>query len=155
METDIFEKYRKLQEKFDLPQLNELKHTFRFEIEKEEEMFDQIRMEMSDRLFTFTERLIEPIIGGSDSFSCMFEQNMVTDKERNELFILYKKIQVLKWENNLLTMKPDEEKTVEWIRKAWSFWNNELENTLSSLCEKLSSSWRDLRLKNEKTSYHG
>jgi hypothetical protein len=155
METDIFEKYRKLQEKFNLPQLNELKETFRFEIEKEDEMFDQIRVEMSDRLFTFTEKLIEPIIGGSDSFCCMFEQNMVTDRERNELFMIYKKIQVLKWENNLLTMKPDEERTVEWIMKAWSFWNNELECTLTKLCQKLSSSWGNLKLKNEKTSYHG
>ena len=155
METDISEKYKRLQEKFDLPQLNELKQTFRFEIEKEDEMFEQIRLEMSDRLFSFTEKLIEPIIGGSDSFCCLFEQGMVNDKERNELFTLYKKIQVLKWENNLLAMKPDEERTVEWIRKAWSFWNSELECTLSKLCEKLSLSWNDLKLKNEKTDYHG
>ena len=141
--------------KFDLPQLNDLKQTFRFEIEKEDEMFEQIRLEISERLFTFTEKLIEPIIGGSDSFCCMFEQDMINNKERNELFKIYRKIQVLKWENNLLTMKPDEERTMQWIRKAWSFWNNELESTLTSLCDKLSTSWEDLRLKNEKTDYHG
>jgi len=155
METEIFEKYRKIQEKFNLPHLNELKETFKFEIEKEDEIFDQIRMEISDRLFTFTERLIEPIIGGADSFCCLFEQNMITKKERFELFILYKKIQVLKWENNLLTMKPDEAKTAEWIAKAWAFWNEELETMLTELCRKLSISWGNLKLKNEKTSYHG
>jgi hypothetical protein len=155
MNSKIFEKYKELQERFNLPQLNELKETFNFDIEQEENIFDQIRNEISDKLFTFTEKLIEPVIGGSDSFSCLFEQDMITEKDRNELFAIYKKIQVLKWENNMLTMKPDEKLTARWIQKAWDLWNSELEDNLAMLCKKLSTCWGNLKSENQKTYYHG
>jgi len=68
MNSEILERYKKMQERFKLPRLNELRDTFKFDIEKKDGMFDQIRLEISDRLFTFTEKIIEPIIAGSDSF---------------------------------------------------------------------------------------
>src|SRR3989344_3858802 len=117
MNSEIPERYKRMQDKLQLPKLNELRETFKFEIENEEEIFDQIRIEISERLFTFTERIVEPIIAGSDSLCCMFEQNMVTDEERSRMFELYKKIQVLKWENNILMMRPDEKEIAKWINK--------------------------------------
>jgi hypothetical protein len=110
---------------------------------------------MSERLFSFTERIIEPIIAGTDSVSCLLEQNMITKREKENLFGLYKKIQVLKWENNLLILKPDQRQTLEWIRKTWDFWNNDLGNQLSKTCRKLSESWKKLKFKEDKSYYHG
>lgn len=112
MDMQILEHYKKVQDKFNLPQLQELKDTFTFEIDNSEKLIDRIRIEISDRLFSFTERVIEPIIGGADIFSCLFEQDMITEKEREKLFKLYKSVQVLKWENNLLVVRPDEKKTL-------------------------------------------
>ncbi len=155
MNSDILERYRKVQERFNLPKFNDLKDTFQFEIDKEDGMFDQIRIEISERLFTFTEKIIEPIIAGSDSFCCLFEQNMLTDEEKNDLFRLYKKIQVLKWENNLLLTHPNEKKTMTWIAEAWSFWNNELESRLIEICKKFSNGWEYLVFENKETYYHG
>ncbi len=155
MASDKFLNYRKLQTKFNLPQLNELKETFKFDIEENEKIFDQIRTEVSDRLFNFTEKIIEPIIAGSDSYSCLFEQEMVTDKERQRLFDMYKKIQVLKWENNLLMVQPDEQKAAEWVKKTWELWNGELEVELSTVCKKLSTSWKNIRFEKSNQSYHG
>ena len=151
---DSLNRYKKLQERFGLPKLHELKNTFKFEVNGENEIFDQIRMEISDRLFSFSDRIIEPIIAGAESFCCLYEQNMVTDKEREDLFGIYRKIQELKWENNLLMIKPDEKATAEWIRKTWALWNNEM-NTLSKLCKKLSISWREMTIENKKTFYQG
>ena len=155
MNSEILERYKKMQERFKLPRLNELRDTFKFDIEKKDGMFDQIRLEISDRLFTFTEKIIEPIIAGSDSFCCLFEQNMLTDEERNDLFRVYKKIQVLKWENNLLITHPNEKEAMKWIRKTWNFWNNELENKIIKLCKKLSVGWECLEFENKETNYHG
>ncbi|MBS3053030.1 MAG: hypothetical protein J4469_00860 [Candidatus Aenigmarchaeota archaeon] len=158
MNPQILEKYKKMQDKFDLPHLNELKNTFKIEFqedEKDEKLFEQIRLEISDKLFAFTEKIIEPIIGGAETFSGIFEQSMLTEAEREKLFRLYKKIQVLKWENNLLIMKPDERETAKWIKKTWDFWNNELEDELRTVCKKLSTSWQTLRFKDEKTTYLG
>src|SRR3989338_1328438 len=148
-----FERYKKIQEKFNLPQLHDLRNTFKFELEDSEKLIDDIRTEISDRLFGFTEKILEPIIGGSESFCCMFEQDMISNAERQKLFDLYKKIQVLKWENNLLIVKPDDNTTAEWINRTWNLWNNELETELGALCKKLSIAWKDLKIKDEKTHY--
>ncbi len=155
MNSAGFEKYKRIQERFGLPHLNELKEIFKLDLEDDEVTFDELRGEISDKLFMFTEKTIEPIIAGYDSFSGMYEQNMLSEKEITSLFKLYKKIQVLKWENNLLMLKPEEKATAEWIKKVWTFWNQEFEPELSKTCRKLSVSWQNLEFKNEKTSYHG
>lgn len=144
-----------MQDKFKLPQLKELKETFKFELEENDKIFDQIRGEISERIFTFTEKIIEPVIAGSESYSCIFEQEMLTDMERQKLFDIYKKIQVLKWENNLLMLHPDEKKAAEWVKKTWEIWNSDIEGELSKVCKKLSSSWGDLRFKSEHQTYNG
>ncbi len=144
-----------MQDKFNLPQFCELKDTFKLDVEDSDEIFDNIRNEISEKLFTFTERVLEPVVGGSDSFSCIFEQHMITDEERGSMFELYKKIQVLKWENNMLIINPDEKRTAEWIRKAWDLWNNELEKEFSKICKKFSAAWFGLKFKNENAYYHG
>ena len=148
-------RYKKLQEKMGLPKLTELKNTFKFELNNDHEVFDQIRVEISDRLFAFSDRIVEPIIAGSDSFCCLFEQDMITKKEREEMFVIYKKIQELKWQNNLLMIKPNEKSTAEWIQQTWNLWNNEMSVTLATLCKKLAISWKDLKIKDEKAYYHG
>ena len=155
MKTDKFLTYKKMQTKFNLPQLNELKETFKFDLEENGKIFDQIRSEISERLFTFTDKIIEPVIAGSDSYSCIFEQEMLSDEERQKLFDLYKKVQALKWENNLIMLQPDEKRAAEWVKKTWEFWNTEFEDELSRLCRKLSTSWDTLTFKSDKTVYHG
>ncbi|MBI2971362.1 MAG: hypothetical protein HYY37_03030 [Candidatus Aenigmarchaeota archaeon] len=149
------ERYKKMQEKFQLPHLTELRQTFKIEIDENGEIIDQIRNEISDHLFTFTERIIEPIISGSEALCCLYEQGMLTKEEKQRLFELYRQIQSLKWENNLLLIRHDDKATAKWIRKTWDFWNEDLEKDMTKLCKKLSASWKDLRFKKERTSYHG
>jgi len=154
MKTDVLQQYKKIQIKFNLPHINELKQTFKCDSETYENI-DQLRVGISDQLFAFTERVIEHVIVGGDSFCCLFEQDMLTDEERKKLFELYKKIQVLKWENNMLMVKPSDKKTGEWLSKAWSLWNNEVEAETTKICKKLSASWSDLTFKEDKVRYMG
>jgi hypothetical protein len=155
MNSAGFEKYKRIQERFGLPQLNELKEIFKLEIEDDNVTFDEVRIEISDKLFMFNEKIIEPIISGYESFSSMYEQGMLSEKDVKNLFKLYKKIQVLKWENNLLMLKPDEKATAAWIKKVWAFWNQEFEPEIGKICKKLSESWQNLEFKDEKAVYHG
>ncbi|MDI6720964.1 MAG: hypothetical protein QMD85_01145 [Candidatus Aenigmarchaeota archaeon] len=155
MNTENLDKYKKMQEEVSLPHLNELKEKFKFEVEEDDKIFDNIRTEMSERLFMLSERIIEPVIGGAESFSCIFEQNMVNESERQELFNLYKKIQMLKWENNMLLVSPDEKKIAAWIKKTWELWNSEMQEKLLKFSEKMSSGWGDLKFRNKKSVYLG
>ncbi|MBS3053941.1 MAG: hypothetical protein J4431_00180 [Candidatus Aenigmarchaeota archaeon] len=155
MQPDVLEKYKKFQTKFSLPHLTELKETFNFEIEEEGEIFEQIRTEISNRVFSFTERIIEPIIGDADSLSGFYEQHMITKEDKERLFGLYKRLQVLKWKNNMLLMDPEEEDVAQWIRETWQFWNDDMKKELKHVCKKLSAGWADLKFKSEPTNYHG
>jgi hypothetical protein len=154
IKPEFLEKYKKVQEKFDLPHYNELKTAFKLDAENFEDI-DSIRSEMSDKLFSLGERVIEHIIVGNDSFCCLFEQDMVTQGEKERLFEIYKKLQVLKWENSLLSIKPNEKKTSEWIKKTWELWNNDMEEEVSKMCKKLSLAWSDLKFAEEKVQYSG
>ncbi|MBI4896052.1 MAG: hypothetical protein HY832_00695 [Candidatus Aenigmarchaeota archaeon] len=147
--------YQKLQARHNLPKLKDLQEKFKFDIESDASIFDVIRNEMSDRVFSMTERVIEPILMGSESFSSLFEQDMVTQKERERLFQIYKKIQVLKWENTMLMIRPDDQKIAKWIKKTWDLWNNEIEKEFVELCEKFSGHWDTLTIKEGKSDYHG
>jgi hypothetical protein len=155
MQSDVLQKYKRLQTKFSLPQLNVLEETFKFEVEEKDEVFEQIRHEMSDRVFSFTERIVEHLIGGPESLCCLYEQNMISSNERKKMFELYKKIQVLKWKNNMLLIRPNENKTAEWIKDAWGLWNDELHTELKVICQNLSTRWEDLTFKEDSTLYHG
>jgi len=155
MQPQILERYKKIQDRFNLPHLNDLSNVFTFEVEDNDKLIDQIRIEISERVFSLSEKVIEPIIGGADTFSNLFEQDMLSERERENLFKLYKKVQVLKWENNLLAVRPNEKLTAEWIKKTWEFWNNELAGELSELCKKMAINWTDMKFKNESTLYHG
>jgi len=149
----FIKKYQIIQEKFNLPKFDELQKTFGIEISDEKNVLDHIRTEASDKIFAFSEKIIEPVVGGSDNFSCLFEQNMIGKKEMVELFEIYKKIQVLKWESNLLSIKYDEKRTAEWIKKMWSLWNNDIQNRLILLCEKFSVGWNELKIKKDDMHY--
>jgi hypothetical protein len=155
MNQEIFEKYRKFQEKFDLPNFYELEKAFKIDVHDNEKLIDEIRNEISDRIFNFSERILEPLFNDPEAMCCIFEQDMITSSERKTLFEMYRKIQALKWENNYLTIYPNDKKTAEWIKKAWDLWNNQLQAELAGLCKKLSLSWTFLRFTDEKTQYHG
>ena len=155
MNRENLDKYRKMQEEFSLPQFDELREKFKIDVEEDDKIFDQIRNDMSEKLFMFSERIIEPVIGGLDSFSCMFEQNMVTEAERQELFSVYKKIQMLKWENNILLISPDDKKIAEWIKKTWDFWNSDMQEKMLKFSVKMSSGWSNLKFKKDKSIYLG
>ena len=153
MNVDILKRYKKMQSRFDLPHLSELRQTFNFDLDESDDILEKIRLEMSEKLFTFTEKIIEPLIFTTEE-TYNFEQNMLTQTEMDELFSLYKKLQVLKWNNNLLTVKPDEKETVIWINKTWKLWNDEVGKKMTQLCSKFSKEWEKMQFKSEKTNYH-
>jgi hypothetical protein len=84
----------------------------------------------------------------------VIERDMLTREETAKLFELYKKIQSLRWRNNLLMIRPNKEETAKWIKKSWEFWN-ELEKTMTRMCKKFSTGWEDLKFKKEIIDYNG
>lgn len=134
--------------------ISEIEEAFEIDIEPGEGMLEKMRTEMSDKFFDFTENIIEPILSSNNNLCCMFERNMLDEKDTEEIFEIYKKIQSLKWEHNLLLLKKNENKTAEWIKKTWELWDREIQGKLVDICEKFSSGWKKTKITEEETSYH-
>jgi len=150
--SEVLNEYRKVQEKFKLPHLEKLQQTFQFDLEEIYDI-DQIRDEISERLFEFTERVIEPLIWSSNH-THIIEREMMSKAETEEIFALYKKIQALRWKNNLLTIRANKEETAKWIKELWDFWR-EFENKTIKLCGKFSYGWETLSFKEALAEYQG
>ena len=147
---EVLKEYQKMQERFKLPHLERLQSVFQFELEECGDL-DGIRNEISDRLFDFTERVIEPLIWSMHNCH-MIEREMLSRNEATELFELYKKIQALRWKNNLLAIRPDPEGTAQWIKDMWEFWRG-FEGRATNLCTKFSKGWETLHFRETTTDY--
>ncbi len=152
MSPENSKRYKRME--IPIPSLDEIQKTFRIELEPGTIVVEHVRDEISDKLFEFAEKILEPILSGSDAFCCAFEQNMLTNREMEELFELYRKIQVLKWENNLISIKGDEKEMAEWINKTWEFWNKEMESKLIALCKRFSEGWDSIKISENESAYH-
>jgi len=148
---DITEDYKKMQEKFNLPEINKIKSRFNFDTNITD--IEEIRNEMASKIFDFTERVVEPLIW-CNSHCHMIEKSMLTDPESKTLFSTYKTIQSLKWRNNLLTLKPNKKESVKLIKDLLTFWDT-FEPKMSKICKKFSDGWSDLRFKKEHVEYSG
>ena len=148
----VLEYYRKAQSRMGLPEFEKLQTIFQISLEEEDDIHD-IRNEISDRLFDFTEHVIEPLFW-SNHHGNMIEHEMMKQSELESLFGLYKQIQSLRWRNNLLTIKADEKSTMEWIRDLWEFWKK-FEPVIEEMCLKFSEGWKNLKFKEVATEYQG
>ncbi len=139
-------KYEDIQTKMNLPKLDELQKAFNLELDFfEESIVDHVRNEMADAIFEFSEKIIEPLLT-AENFCCEFEQKMLSKKELDDIFTMYRKVQSLKWENNILAIKNDEKRSAEFISKMWELWQKDLEKKLDHLCKKLSDGWTSMKI---------
>jgi len=147
----MLDSYKKLQEKFRLPHLQALQVAFQFKADDDSDI-DDIRSEISNKLFEFTESVIEPLLW-SQHYAHIIERDMLTSDESKSIFELYKQIQSLRWRNNLLTIRPNDDDTARWISDLWIFWSN-FERVTGSVCDKFSKGWSSLSFKETETEYH-
>ena len=155
MQNDFSADARKVKTpKIELPyELQKLQQVFQFDAEEFDGDIDEIRNEISNKLFDFTERVIEPLVW-SHHHSHVIEQEMLSPVEGKELFELYKQIQAFRWRNNILSIKSNNIETNKWIRDLWSFWQD-FEKKTTKIFEKFASGWETLKFKKENVEYNG
>lgn len=147
----VLDSYKRLQQKFGLPHLEKLQSAFQFEIDDEADL-DDIRNEISGKLFDFSERVIEPLLW-SVHYRHIIERNMLAAHETRSLFELYKQIQAFRWRNNLLLLRPDEDATARLILDLWIFWKR-FGDVAGEVCVKFSKGWANLNFKETVAEYH-
>ncbi|MBI5332129.1 MAG: hypothetical protein HZB65_01005 [Candidatus Aenigmarchaeota archaeon] len=147
----ISEEYKKLQARFDLPELESLNNVFQFD--KDISNIEDMRNEMTNRLFEFSENVVEPLLW-CNNHCHMIERDMLLNEENTTLFDIYKQVQSFKWRNHLLSLKPNKQDSLCLIKDLWTFWNA-FEPGMSKICRRFSAAWTNLKFKNENVGYHG
>ncbi|NOZ81978.1 MAG: hypothetical protein GXO63_02400 [Candidatus Micrarchaeota archaeon] len=145
--------YEKLQKKYNLPSKKWLVENFSFREEEGLPPLLQAKKDIKEKLSDVS-AIIEPLIGGVESYRSYIERTMLSASEKKTLFEIYKKIQSLLWEAEILTIKFSERECAEWIKKVRNFWE-ESSPLMTEIFRNLSVKWQKYRRKNEKTVYHG
>ncbi|MBS3056367.1 MAG: hypothetical protein J4473_02955 [Candidatus Aenigmarchaeota archaeon] len=154
--ASFFKEYKTIQRKFQLPHINDLQKKFKIEFDSEIPVIENIREELSDKIFDFSDRVLEPLLSEPDTLHGFIEHHMISDEDRRKLFEIYKKIQSLKWENHILSINSSEESSGNWIKKAWDLWNSDIEQAVMDICRRFSEEWRKIEpLKNNEEVIHG
>ena len=88
----IKEKYQKLSKKYDLPSFDYLNKDFEiFTIEHEEFLLREIRRKINDKVELYV-KFLDELLNPETSITNMHESKLFNEKERNEIFSLYKRL---------------------------------------------------------------
>lgn len=146
--------YQKLKQKYkNLPDFKWLEENFNLKLEEDQPLLEQIREQVEKKIIGIRD-LIEPIIGASETYSSWFERKMVTDREKEELFKIYRKLQIVYWRLNKVGLGSPEKDYAELFASVKELWND-LKPTLTSIFDKIMISWEKYNKKDIETSYHG
>ncbi len=146
--------YQKLKKKHKkLPDLKWLKENFNLRLEEGLPILEQIRVQIVDRIEK-TRGLIEPLIGASETYSSWFEKKMLSKREKEDIFKIYKKLQMIYWRANKVGLGSPNRYYVDWLISVKELWSD-LKPLLTSVFDKISVSWGKYHKKESDTSYHG
>ena len=147
-------KYQRLKKKYKkLPNLKWLEENLNIKLEEGFPVLEQIRSQTVEKLLK-TRDMIEPLIGASETYSSWFEKKMITQKEKEELFKIYKKLQIIFWKANKIGLGSPEKDYVVWIKSLKGFWD-EIKPALTSIFEKIAVGWEKYHKKEIVTYYRG
>ena len=154
---DIKEEYNKL--KHSLPKFEDLDQEFELsnsnikDIKENKFLVRNIRRRINDKVIFYC-RVIENLIYPNQSnFISMFELKSFTEKEKQDMSKLYRKLMLYERESLNLDINPDEKWDISYINNLWKNWR-EFKKDLIKISQKMKDSW-NLEEKEEKDNYFG
>ena len=146
--------YARLKKKYKkLPDWAWLRKNFTVKIEEDGPAIEQVKGTMAEKLESVNSK-IEPLISGAENFCCYFERRMLTAKDKEKMFQLYKSIQALTWRSSAISIRFSEKDCVAWVIEAKVFWEKNKDD-ITSLFDKISKGWKTYKKSEVTTAYHG
>jgi len=150
------EKYRAMQEKYNLPSFDELNKDFQIEKATEYEtdfILREVRRYVTDKFFNYL-RFIESILTPNNAPMFVFAITKTLGvKEREKLIELYKKIAKVDIDLIELDIEYSEEKEANSIKKYHEMWKS-IKNELLEIVDVIKKNW-DAKLEDNSKGYFG
>jgi len=136
-----------------LPDWKWIDKTFGSIPDEDSKILEEVKKIMVEKLKEIKD-LLEPFLSGSTDFTYWFERKMVTKKDIDNMFDIYKKIMVILWESRHASISNDEKELAAFISKIAKDWDS-LTKYPMRLSIKLADGWKKYKKEEEVPIYHG
>ena len=141
-ESKIAKEYSKLKAKHKLPSLEDIEHDFGLhDIESDKFPLVEIRKKMHDKIDTFCQ-IISNLLEGEASLSSIYEAKILTEKNKADIFRLYKKLMGFSRQSSILSLSYNEDIEAQFIKEFTSEWNM-IKEELKKYLVLLKEAWEE------------
>ena len=150
----IKKNYDKLKSKYDLPNFERLNsYFFSSSYDEDIDILPQIRESIQEKFGTYVE-IMENVLYPDSSLKSNYESHYLTDKDRSEIYTLYKEMIVIIRSSEIIAIENNELDNAEFIKKSFKKWEF-IKDSLSEKIKALRDVWRkETDIKTDK-SYFG
>ncbi|NQU78383.1 hypothetical protein HQ545_01305 [Candidatus Woesearchaeota archaeon] len=146
--------YKDLKKKHDLPDFDLLDRYFEIStMEDEPFMLRGIRNKIADKI-DFMQKILDDLLHPESSFSSYTEAGVFSDKDRDEMILLYKRVMFFKRFSTELSFDDSDDQNAKFINMFMEEWMK-LSTALLSFIRKLKESWQNEITKKELVRYLG
>tara|TARA_Y100000310_G_scaffold94955_1_gene92785 strand:+ start:19986 stop:20453 length:468 start_codon:yes stop_codon:yes gene_type:complete len=141
MANEIEQEYYKLSKKYKLPKFNELDSEFEISnLESKRFLIKNILRKIVEKLEFYIEVIGNLVHPDASSLSSMYEIRYLSDDEKNEMYVLFKKM--MKAERSIVevVLRNDEKQQVEFLNGFFNEWAD-MKKELVSYLSKIKESW--------------
>jgi len=151
---DIRKEYEALKKKYKLPEFEQLDKNFEIScIEHAKLLHVNIRKRIVEKIETFCD-VLENLIHPNTDITSMYEDKFFSDKEKEKMFDLYKKLMVFARKALQLSIEADEKEDAEFIRDISTEWRG-IKEEFHKITNKLKESWEKEIESESKMEYLG
>ena len=141
MANEIEQEYNKLSKKYKLPKFDEIDSEFEVSsLENEKFLVKNILRKIAEKLEIYTESIGNLVHPDASSLISMYEIRFFSDDEKNNMYMLFKKL--MKANRNIieLVIDNDEKEQADFLNKFFKEWLN-MKNDLKVYISKMKDSW--------------
>ena len=133
------EKYQELEKKYNLPSYDELNNEFEISsIDCEDFLLREIRRKIAEKVELYV-KLLDEWLNPEASISNMHESKLFNDKDRNDIFQVYKRLMFFD-RYSIESALSEDEKSAEFIKDVFKEWD-EVKQKIAGFVKKAKESW--------------
>lgn len=138
---DIKNNYEQLRKKYPLPDFESINNEFEISsIENKEFLLSEIRRKITERLEVYAKILESLLQPDTASLSAMHECKFIEDKEKEDIYNIYKKLMIIDRDSVIASLGGEKE-NADFIKELLEDWLK-LKEDIKPIIEKIRSTWK-------------
>lgn len=152
---EIKREYEKVKDKYNLPDFDQLNLEFEFKpMQEDTSVIKHVSRRMGEKVVYFSRSIDAILFSFGNSIVLNYENKMLTDKEKDNITELHKKIMFFDRSIWVLEINGDEEAYVKFIKDLWEEWFA-LKEGVYDYAKKIREGWKKESIEDRGESFFG